>query len=203
MLVTRDDLINNFSVSGNVSLFVNFIVDKRALVVDRDIVGLSAIAVKDFYDVVILETKDALLSVPVPDFIVHKPDSPYNNFILNYDELFVNDDSVLVSNFNCVNMFGKLARPLDAFNVNYLPSGSGIGATPSSERGVTCGLNSSAPGVHFAKIMGCSEIYYTGVSSDSINVGYSDILAFTTATTRLSLANLIYVDRPTLLNSSI
>lgn len=204
MVVNKKKFINNISLSNNVSLLESFVSSgQRALVLDRNL-DIANIAVKDFYHLVILETADALVSVPIPDIICYKSDSAYLNFALVYDQLFVNIDSLLVSNFNAVSMFSKLHRTVDQYNVNYLPSESSSAITTSAAivNQINCGLNMLAPGVHLAKLMGIDTIYYSGVSASATTVTAADILSFTTAATRLSLANLIKPNRQPILKTS-
>lgn len=201
-MVSKKKLINNSSITNTVSLFYGAFAARRALVLDRSLSGLEAIPVKDFYDVVILETREALSSVPEPDFLFYKDASPYEGFVLIYPEVFL-EGTILVSNYNAVELFTKLNRSIEASNVNYLPSGAEAGTQASIVRHMECGLNVDTPGVHFALLSGCTTIYYTGTSGSAIQVGLSDIQAFVTAPSRLSLANLIKPGRQTILTEGL
>lgn len=196
---SKKKLTNNYSLANNVEMFTGFLSGKRVLVLERNLSSLDVFNVKDFYDAVLIEDLSALSTVTDPDFIFYKSESSYENFVLKFDQLFEFTKSIQISNFKAVQQFEKLGRTLDAFNANYLPSDSVITSTPSIEREIACGLNIESPAVHFAYLMGCSTIYYTGVSSFATTVTYNDIAKFTTDLGRYTYLNLIKPGRDTVL----
>jgi len=148
-------------------------------VVKDSLPGLENIAVKDYYNLVILETDAAFTSVPAPDYVIISDESPYRSSILYIDQLFNNTDTVFIMNFDAIKMYKKLKRSLDMFSINYLPAASGSSTEPSVVSLIDCGLNRDEPGVHMAMILGCTEIQYTGTSDNASTVTMNDIIAFT------------------------
>lgn len=206
MAITKKTLKNNVSLSNNVSKMQSIFPDTRALVVDGYVAGLEQIAVKDYYHVVILETDDALPSVPVPDYLVLSDNSPYRNSVFFIDKYFNNTDTIFILNYDAIRVYKKLKRKLDMFNINYLPVGNNsTSITPAKISLTNSGLNALEPGVHMAKILGCTEIYYTGVSENATRVNLGDIQEFTTRKNPnqpLLLQNFISEGRATVLNTS-
>ena len=170
------------------------------MVLDRVVENLETIAVKDFYNIVILETDAALVSVPIPDFLVLGDDSPYRNDVLFIDTFFNDENTVFCTNYNSVSTFKKLKRSLDFFNANFLKTTGASSTSPLVVRKIASGLNTQETGVHFALILGCTDIQYTGSSTSATTVGFAEIKAFTEEKDRFVARNLVAVNRPTVLN---
>jgi hypothetical protein len=200
-MVTRSELSDNRLLSKNIGVWTNVFNNTRALVLDRVIPELSTITVKDFYNIVILETTEALVSVPIPDYLVLSNPTPYTNNVLTLDNFFGNTSIVFCTNYDSIIEFKKLRRTLDFFSSNFLPSTTAVSNSPVTVRKTESGLNQNEPGVHLAKILGCSEIQYTGSSTSATTVGFSQIKSFTEERDRFAPRNLVGLDRPTVLEN--
>ena len=199
MTVSAQEMKDNRLLRVNVDNFKDAFENTRALVIKEPLDGLVDIAVGDYWNLIVLERDDVLAQVPTPDFLVYQDSSPYRNNQLYLPELFAYPNTIHVLNWKSVETFKKLNRSLEFYSVNYLVK-DGISDDPSSKWGVDAGLDGSAPGVHLARIMGCSDIYYTGSADGATTVDISDIEAFVAVSGRYVPANLIRPNRPTVLN---
>ena len=196
MAVNRKTLKNNIDLVRSVSELKDLFPGTRALVLKDVLPGLEAIAVKDFYNLVILETDAALISVPVPDFSVYADESPYRNNVLFLDSLASNASTIFITNFNAIETFTKLNRQTGLSNQQFLPATAGTSSTdPAIVRKTPSGLDSSEPGVHLARIMGCTDIQYTGDSDNATKATLASITAFTEQPGRFFPVNQIQQNR--------
>lgn len=200
MAISRKLLRNNRLLANNVTIFSQEYLNLRALVLDQELSGLETLSVKDYYNLVILETSSALSSVPEPDFLFWQFDSPYQNGALTFPNLFSLDQTTLITNYETANKMRIINRSIDLLSVNYLPSNELSSTTPNLERKTLSGLSVNDPGVHFALISGCTEIYYTGSSPNATTVTKDDIVNFVGEQDRYFPKNLIQLNRPTVLN---
>jgi len=206
LTLTKKTLKNNVNLINSVNEVKGLFPNTRALVLDRSLSGLESIQVKDFYNIVITEGESGLESVPVPDFIILEDSTPYRNSRLYLETLYSNENTIYLLNYNLVEIYKKLKRKIDLYSINYLPAVSqNISASPIEVHLTSSGLNSNSPGVHFAKILGCTAIHYTGISDESTTVDITDIREFTEAkgiTQKYVPENFISKNRETVLNTS-
>jgi hypothetical protein len=198
-MVTKAEISNNRVLSNNVGAFKDQFPNTRALVLAGPVDGVETLAVKDYYNIVILETDAALVSVPVPDFLVIGDESPYRNGVLYIDTFFGDENTAFCTNYNSITEYKKLKRPLEFFSSNFLKSTALSSTNPSTVRKTQSGLNQLEPGVHFALILGCTEIQYTGTSLNATTVGFAEIKAFTEERDRFAPKNLVAINRATVL----
>jgi len=205
MAITKKTLKRNTKLSNNISRMQGLFAGKRALVVKDTLEGLEEVAVRDYYNVIILETDEGLESVPVPDYLFIKDNSVYRDSVLFIDKYFNNPNTIFVTNYDSVHMFKKLNSTLDMFNINYLPAGSGVSSSqPVSASLTPSGLDRDEPGVHLAMVLGCTSIYYTGSSDNATTVSLNDIKEFVIekdSNQPLIPANFIATNRKTVLNT--
>jgi len=202
MSVSRSVFKNNFSLSRNVQVFKDQFLDKRALVIKEPLAGLEDIPVKDYYNVVIIESDSAISSVSIPDVIILQDETPYRDYIPYADRYFQDSTSIFVVNYKSAELIKKAGWLPKYLSLNYLPANDSPSSNASLVRNVLCGLSSS-PGVHLAKIMGCNSIYYTDDSPASTKVSLSDISLFISEIGRLRPKNLIAIDRPSIASTII
>lgn len=206
MAITKKTLKNNTNLRNNVSRMQSMFPNTAALVVDGYVAGLESVAVKDYYNLVILEGDAALKSVPVPDYLILPDDSPYRNSVLFIDSFFNNADVIYTLNYELIKTYKKLKRKLDMFNINYLPSAGGTSSSTPAEVSLTpSGLDKTEPGVHLARILGATSVYYTGSSPNAQTVNLNSIIAYTQEkdpNNPYIPKNLVAVDRRTVLNTS-
>ena len=165
-MINSKRLKNNKSLALNVSLLKNILLNGKALVLSRPMEGLKENAfdtpfmVNDFFSVVIAENEEALASLPFADFLIYADSSPYKDSVMHIEKMCMYKESILCTNYRAIEKLKKLNRNISTCNVNYLPTNEAIQADPHFVEGVSCGLNSVSPGVHLAKILGCSDVRY-------------------------------------------
>lgn len=166
--MNRKKLKNNTDMAINVAAFEGFLPKSKVLVLHEymaDIDGdMGGFAINDFFDAIIAETPEAARSVKNPDFVIYSDPSPYRDSVLFIEELKEFTNSIVCTNYNAIKTFQKLGRRLGIHNVNYLVAPEGPAKKPTPVRGISCGLCSTAPGVHLALLLGSSQIFYTGAS---------------------------------------
>lgn len=199
MAVSKKSLRNNKKLANNVSLLTNVFSNQRALVVHDYVEGLEAIKVKDFYNVVILETDNALKSVPEPDVLIYSNDSPYKNSVLYYPDLFELSTTLFITNHDALRVMSKIHLDIPVLSATFIPVVGVPGTAPIVARKVPAGLSSNEPGVHLAKIMGCNVIHYTGESTMATMMDKNDVAAFVAQKDRFTPKNFVGIDRATIL----
>jgi hypothetical protein len=202
-MLNKTILKNNRQLNYNVQLLKSTFPGSRALVLDRAIAGLENIKVKDFYHVVIVQDDGALESVPEPDLQIYSSPSPNKDGLPYLDQYFGIEKTLFVVNYNAAIKLKKQNKKIDLISLNFLPSDSLPATDASVERTVACGLNAEHPGVHLAKIMGCTTIHYTGIAADTLNVAYADLQAFTIEKDKYYPKNIVIGARANLANLAL
>lgn len=202
MALTARDMKDNRDLKINVSSLSGLFSGTRALVIKEPISGLEELNVSDYYHLIIAESPEVLESIQKPDFLVYQYASAYKDHVLYLDSMFNYPDTLFVLNWQAVKEWSKFNKSLRFYSLSYLEDVNGqVSSKASTAKGIEAGLSSSAPGVHLAKICGCSSIYYTGQSADATTVSIDDISSFITDSGKYIPKNLIQPNRKTILNT--
>ena len=184
-------------------MFQNELPGKRALVLKSPVVGLELTPIRDYFDLIILENDQVLTSVSRPDIIMYQDPSPYRNSVMYFDKYFNDQGNIFVINYSATEIINSVANATNYYGCNFIPSSSPISTAPSAERKVACGLNQDTPGVHLAKIFGCTTIYYDYALQGTAYASLSTLQSFMAEKDTLKPKNLIGTNRKTLLEKLI
>lgn len=200
MAISKKVLKNNKKLANNISLLSGQFAGKRALVLRDKVDGLEDINLKDFYHIVVLENDDALQTVSEPDVLIYSDESPYRDGLLFLPTLFPLTSTLFVSNFEAMRILSKIRVDLPVLNVTFIPVDGEPSVSPHTARKSFAGLSNSAPGVHLALIMGCTEVHYSGTSTASTSVSKDDIISFIDQQDRYAPRNLVGINRKTIVS---
>lgn len=198
MAISKKLLKNNKKLANNISLLSGEFAGKRALVLHDAVDGIEALKVKDFYHLVILEHDRALASVPEPDILVYGDESPYRNGILFWPDLFYLTNTLFISNHKAIQKASAVKLELPILSATFLPANGEAGSTPLTIRKSPAGLSATEPGVHLALVLGCTEIYYTGISQHAIIVDKDKVQSFVDEQDRYTPKNFVGINRSTI-----
>lgn len=199
MALSKKILKNDRRLAVNATLMIDQLAGKRALVLSGPMSGLEDLPIKDYYDIVILESDLALVSVPVPDVTFYSDETPYRNNQLYFNRYAGNQQTIFVVNYHTTEILNLINRQLGMYAINYLPTPAAVSDRPTLARQVGCGLNALSPGVHLAQIMGCGQIFYDRSLEGTELTSLSGIQAFLSARDTLKPKNLIAINRETLI----